>query len=145
VEDVSPWVSSLLTALGIFGTLLGVWLARRGKREDNQRLENQQTFDQLQTVADARKDEITRKDAEIVRLQTLLDTARADVDRIRTQWEDRWNRQMKRCREITAALVEAISALRKAAGPAVGDSRVNEAIESLREHNEDDHNETMEG
>jgi len=141
VDDLSPWVSSALTALGIFGTLLGVWLARRGKTEDNRRLENQQTFDQIQAVADARKEEITRKDAEIVRLQTLLDTARADVDRVRTSWEERWSRQMKRCREVTAALVDAIAILRLAAGPAVGDVAVNEAMESLHEHNEDDHNE----
>ena len=141
MEGLSPWVSSALTALGIFGTLLGVWLARRGKREDNQRLENQQTFNQIQGVADARLAEITRKDAEIGRLLVLLTEARSEVDRVRTQWEDRWERQMKRCRTITAALVEALATLRKAAGPAAGDEAVDDAMQELQQHNEDDHNE----
>jgi uncharacterized protein YlxW (UPF0749 family) len=134
VAGLSPWISSLLTALGILGTMLGVWLTRRGKQEDNRRAEYQQTFDQLQEVATARKDEIDR-------LTIALASSRAETDTIRTKWEDRWDRQMKRCRVITASLVHALAELKRAAGPADGDGAVQEAMDALHQHNEDDHNE----
>lgn len=137
---VSPWVvSSLLTALGIFGTLLGLWLARRGKREDNKRAETQQTFDQLQAIADSREQEIIRKDSELTRLTGQRDAAYTEVERLRSTWEERWDRQMGRCRTITAALVKAVSELREAAGPAAGDLKVEEAVQALQDHNTRDH------
>lgn len=125
-------ISAVLVALGAIGTWLSVILTRRGKREDTRLQQVDQAFDHMKELADTRA-------ADILRVVSERDAAVADAERIRLAWEARWDRQIVRCRTITANLVDAIAELRKAAGPAVGDVKVNEAMQELQEHNEDDH------
>jgi hypothetical protein len=124
--------SAILTALGIGGAWLATWLSRRGKKEDNRLAERGQVFEEVLQLAANRLTEITRLGAE-------RDAAVIERERVRTSWEERWDRQMSRCREITDALVVTIDRLRVAAPPSERNA-ADEAIRQLDAHNERDHN-----
>jgi hypothetical protein len=123
--------TAILTAMSIASAWFATWLARRGKREDTKIQEANQAFSQLRELAEARL-------AEITRLTASLTAANSELDRIRDQWEKRWERQMKRCRDVTEPLVSAIAALRKLAGPAA-DEQAETVMRVLEAHNQDDH------
>lgn len=123
--------SAVLTMLGLGGAWLATWLARRGKKEDVKIAERGQAFDQLLELAATRL-------AEITRLSTERDTANTERERVRTSWEDRWDRQMKRCREVTDSLVGTISQLRDMAGDE-GKRKADDALRVVGQHNERDH------
>lgn len=116
--------SSALTALAILGTWFGTWLARKGKREDNRIEQNNQSFGQLLSLADARLAEIQRLSAEL--------------ERVRTSWEARWDRQMRRCRKVTDSLADAIRVLQRQI-PGATQPTAEAALQALEEHELDDH------
>lgn len=126
--------SSALTALAVGGTWFASWLARKGKREDTKIAVGNQTFTQLRELAEARLDDIER-------LTAALAAANAEIERIRSAWEARWDRQMARCRKVTDALVRAITALRKLATPEAR-QEADRVLVELEEHRQDDHDQT---
>lgn len=122
--------SSALTALALLGTWFATWLARKGKREDTRIAQTNQTFTQLRELGEARL-------AEIIRLTAALTEANAALERLRTEWENRWDRQMKRCREITDGLVRGLAALRHPGEPTPPE--VDDALRDLDDHRATDH------
>jgi hypothetical protein len=125
--------SAALTALGLVGTWFAVGLARKGKREDIRIADANQTFTQLNELSNQRL-------AEITRLAAALSAATLENERLRTAWESRWDRQMKRCRQVTDSLVQALNALRKLAGPNAKED-ADEVLRVISAHNQDDHDE----
>lgn len=128
---LSPEVTSaFLTALSIGAAWFASWLARRGKKEDTRISERGQAFDELLQLADRRLVEITR-------LTTERDAAVIERERIRTAWEDKFDRQTSRCRVITEPLVTALKHLQEQAPGARAEA--SDALRSLAEHDERDH------
>lgn len=127
----SELTTGILTALGIGGAWFATWLGRRGKKEDVQLAERGQAFDELKALAAERLTEIHRLAAE-------RDAANIERERLRVSWEDRWDRQMQRCRDITAPLVATIGALRMGC-TAEESRRAGETLRALKDHDERDH------
>lgn len=130
---LDPSVTSfILGILSFVGVWYGVKLSRRGKQEDTRIAETNQSFSQLNELSNARLIEINR-------LNALVAELRSDNDRIRESWEDRWDRQMKRCRIITDRLTGVISSLEDVNAPKEIKDDVREARRELEDHNTDDH------
>lgn len=130
---LSPEVTtSALAVLSIIAELLATWLSRQGKREDNRLAERSKAFDELKQLSETRLVEINR-------LTTERDAANLEKDKVRKAADERWDRQMARCREITEALVDTITTLQGVGDPQVGQRAAEEALRSLAEHNERDH------
>lgn len=123
--------TGILTSAGIGGAWFATWLGRRGKKEDNQLAVRGQAFDEVLALAAGRLTEITRLAAE-------RDAANVEKERLRVAWEERWDRQMDRCREITAPLVATIGRLQDGCTPEAKAAADN-ALRRLQEHNERDH------
>lgn len=124
-------VAPLLGMLGVFGTWLSIVLTRRGKREDVKLQRADQAFDHMRELAETRS-------ADLARVTGERDAGWAEVERVRSIWEARWDRQMARCREVTSGLVATITELRQA-GHITGEhqQRVEQMLQRLDEHNED--------
>jgi hypothetical protein len=127
----SELTTGILTALGIGGAWFATWLGRRGKKEDNQLAERGQAFDEIVKLA-------TERLTEIHRLAAERDAANTERERLRVSWEDRWDRQMQRCRDITAPLVSTIGLLRHGCTPE-GLHSADDALRALQEHDDRDH------
>ena len=121
-------ISGLLAALGIFGSYLAAILTRRGKTEDLKLQRADQAFDHMKELAETRSVDLVRATAD-------RDAAWAEVERVRKLWEGRWDRQILRCRKVTAALVETIAMLRTDADPKQRQV-VEDALHALDEHND---------
>jgi hypothetical protein len=132
VRLISPELTTaILTAFTVAGAWFATWLGRRGKKEDTRISERGQAFDQLVKLAENRLVEINR-------LSTERDAAVVEREKVRVSWEERWDRQMVRCREITEDLVATIGQLRILSGPA-GRQAADDTLRALDEHNERDH------
>ena len=129
---VSPEVTSgVLTALSVGGLWFGTWLSRREKKEDTRISERSQAFEEILALNKTNA-------AEIARLIAERDAANERAERVATSWETRWDRQMERCRQITAPLVETIAALRLKPDE-VSQVHADAVLRTLAEHNERDH------
>jgi hypothetical protein len=102
------------------GSVLGVILSRIGKKGDQ---EQQAVTDQFRRMLEENQ-----------YLTTSLTQARADISQVRQGWEDRWQRQMDRCRTITDTLVNALATNTPAT--------TNSALQKLDDHRAHDHDET---
>lgn len=115
------WVGIGISLLTIAGTVLATVLTRKGKRDDDRREVRQQWFNEMAELAETRREEIERKDAQLAALHA--------------QYEGRFDRQLARCRATTDSLIKAIAELRSSpTGPAA-----DRALRQLAEHREDDH------
>lgn len=123
--------TGILTSAGIGGAWFATWLGRRGKKEDNNYRERGQAFDEILQLAAGRLTEITRLAAE-------RDAANVEKERLRVAWEERWDRQMDRCRNVTAPLVAVIGRLQAGCTPEAQAAAEN-ALQRLQEHDERDH------
>ena len=86
-------ISGVVAVGGVFGTIL----ARRGTRGDQE----------LQSFSD----QFGRMLEENKYLTSQLGEARSEVTRVRTEWEQRWDRQIARCRTVTDQAAAAIARL----------------------------------
>lgn len=134
--------SAVLTGAGIGGGWFASWLARRGKKEDVKIAERAQAFAEFRELVDRLEGELERKGVELARVTAERDAAVEARETVRAQGESRWDRQMVRCREITAGLVATISELRRLAGPA-GRDAADATLRTLEEHDERDHETTV--
>lgn len=106
-------IVALLTSLAGGGVLAAI-LTRKGQAEDNKLANREQAFDQMQTLATERLQEIkdlrAEKATERAEHEHRMELARAEFDRRIKSLEERLDRQYARCRRITEAFVSAISA-----------------------------------
>ena len=131
-------ISLFLGVLGVGGAALGAVLASRGKKDETKLAERKQTFDAVVELGEQRLAEINRLQPLLTAAYNEIDRLRAqhsaDVERIRNSWEERWSRQMKRCRDITDALTRTIIGLKPP-----HHHEADQALADLAHHNEDDH------
>lgn len=112
-------VSSAAIALIVAaGGWLAAILARRSAQEDHRRAENDQAWEQLIQLSEARASEIRRLSDAMVAL--------------RQESEARLDRQQTRCRIMTDTLVKAIREVRES--PDTAASIAEHALRLLREH-----------
>jgi hypothetical protein len=126
----SELTTPIIAAASVTATWLVAILTRKGAREDNRIREDDQAFEQISSLAATRLTEINRLTAE-------RDAANVERERLRVSWEERWDRQMTRCREITAPLVDALAKLQ--ANVPGADQETAAALRALAEHNDRDH------
>ena len=111
-------VALLLSLAG--GGLLAAILTRKGKAEDTKLASKEQAFDQMEALAKERGQEV--KDLRAEKLvergehERIRELDRSEYDRRVKFLEDRLDRQYARCRRITEAFVNAISAKSPTAG-----------------------------
>ena len=137
-------ITAILTSLSIGSAWFATWLARRGKREDSKIADRGQAFEQLETsLAAARedlryqRDEATAARAEKARIEA--DT-RVRVEQAQLDYEQKWNRQMHRCRAITDTATRAIVALQQNFdSPERAIQIAESALQDVRKHNSEDH------
>lgn len=112
---------------------------------EERRAEASQRMADMQVVLDRFASENTRLSAEAVALRQARDVAeaRADemVERVRSDWEQRWHRQMERCRQITEPLVAAIARLSRTSTDEAARVEAQLATNRLEDHNAEDHTE----
>jgi hypothetical protein len=120
--------SAILTATAIFAGLFGTWLARKGKREDVKIAAANQILLEIRALAEERR-------VEIVVLRTELTAERLAHQETRLREEQRWDRQMKRCRIVTDNLVAALAQRWAEKGQQLRD----DALRNLEQHNFEDH------
>jgi hypothetical protein len=133
--------SAFLGVLAVAATWFATWLARRGKKEDNRIVERGQAFDQLLELANQRRDEIVKLKAEADKLRGEASLADGKREELRASWESRWDRQMQRCRDITAPLVATIKHLQESPASRMFEviAEAEEVVRRTEEHNERDH------
>ena len=125
----------ILGALTFVASALAAWLMWRGKKADNKVAVRNANYDELERLAKSRLEEINR-------LQAAKTAADDEVDRVRTSWEQRWDRQMSRCRGVTDKLVDVVAMLKTPPKDHLQpgeEIQVDEVLQELQEHREDDH------
>ena len=136
--------TAILTSLTILSAWFATWLARRGKREDNKIAEKTMAFSQLETSLLAAREDLKyqREEAAAARVEKARVEAdtRLQVERVQLDYEQKWNRQMHRCRAITDTATRAIVALQQNFDtPERAIEIAEESLDTIRVHNSEDH------
>jgi len=87
----------IISGIGVVGTVVGIFLARAGKKGDQE----------LQAVGD----QFRRLMEENTFLAAQAREARLEARETRTEWEQRWDRQVTRCRKIADSATTVITRL----------------------------------
>lgn len=117
MDGVSLW-GLVISGTVALGSVLGIVLTNIGKRGDQ---EQQQVTDQFKRMLDE--------------VGYWQDT----TSRTRTEWEGRWDRQMKRCRTITDQLVAFIAAIAHNSLDPLIRAEAEDLTNAVRAHNDGDH------
>jgi len=145
VRSIPPeLITAILTSLSIGSAWFATWLARRGKREDSKIADRGQAFEQLETSLAAARDDLKyqRDEAAAARVEKARVEAstRERVAQVELEYEQKWNRQMHRCRAITDTATRAIVALQQNFdSPERAIQIAENALRDVRQHNAEDH------